>query len=152
MIDFKKMSETELKKLVDVQKVKNLENMDLAALFGKICIHMFKYENATKVEDYAEYLFWKTALELVDKEICERNFSVSFISLTEGQEAESIMDLLENPDFDLELETVLSTLDLQMLIKIEKAFSEAVTKEPKKFKESLLIIQSEIQQRTVRMN
>lgn len=152
MIDFKKMSEDELKKLVDIQKVKNLENLDLATLFGKICIHMFKYENATKAEDYAEYIFWKTALEIVDKEICERNFSVSFIHLTEGQEAESIMHLLENPDFDLELETVLSTLDMQMLVKIEKAFSKAVTKEPKKFKGPLQIIRSQIQQRTILMN
>lgn len=152
MIDFKKLSEDELKKLVDVQKVKTLEDIDLAAMFGAICIHMFKYENAIKAEDYAEYLFWKKALELVDKEICERNFSVSFISLTEGQEAESIMDLLENPDFDLELETVLSTLDMQMLVKIEKAFSKAVTKEPKKFKGPLQSIRTQIQERTVLMN
>lgn len=152
MIDFKKMSETELKIFASAQKIGAFEDADLVSFFAIICNRIFKYEGSVKVENVAEHLFWKAALEIINAEMYKRNLSVSYVGITKGYEAESIMDLLDNPKFDIEIETVISALDIQTLYKVEKAFVKAAEKEPKKFIEPLLIIQSEIQQRTILMN
>lgn len=152
MIDFKKMSEDELKEFASAQKIGAFEDADLVSFFTITCNRIFKYEGSVKAENIAEHLFWKAVLEIIDAEMYKRNFSVSYVGITKGYEAESIMDLLDNPKFDVEIETVISALDIQTLHKVAKAFVKAAEKEPKKFKEPLQIIQSEIQQRTILMN
>lgn len=144
MINFKKLGDDELKKFANAEKIAAFEDGELVGFFAETCNHMYKYEGSVKAENVAEGLYWKAVLDMVDKELVKRDISVSYIGITKGYEAESIIDLLENPEFDLDLSTVITALDMPTLLKVEQKISEKAAKNPKRYGNVLALVRKQL--------
>lgn len=152
MINFKKLGDDELKKFANAEKIAAFTDEDLVGFFAETCNHMYKYEGSVKAENVAEGLYWKAVLDIVDKELVKRDMSVSYVGITRGYEAESIIDLLNNPEFDLDLSTVITALDIATLLKVEKKISDEAVKNPKRYENVLALVRKQLGGQSAFMN
>lgn len=131
MIKFSEMTEEEIKKLYTVEKINKLDNQELVSLFSVTCNRAHRYNGSNTADHVAESLFWKQALDLVDAELCKRGLSVEYICITKNHEAESIIDLLNNPHFGLRALGVAEICGLKIMTEVEEKVSAISQDNPK---------------------